>query len=129
MNFCGMCVCINFVFRINTFQAHSVYPAESHSRWLKRRTVLYIGAVPSKITNYRNCLCGFTMSELVLLQETNLQNSLFRPVNLTYDVFDGKGDNTPLVFLHGLFGSKSNFHSIAKSLVQRTGRKVLHNMQ
>ncbi|XP_026090214.1 protein ABHD11-like isoform X1 [Carassius auratus] len=47
------------------------------------------------------------------------------PVNLTYDVFDGKGDSTPLVFLHGLLGSKSNFHSIAKSLVQRTGRKVL----
>ncbi|XP_016376930.1 protein ABHD11-like [Sinocyclocheilus rhinocerous] len=47
------------------------------------------------------------------------------PVSLTYDVFDGKGDSTPLVFLHGLFGSKSNFHSIAKSLVQRTGRKVL----
>ncbi|XP_023844098.1 sn-1-specific diacylglycerol lipase ABHD11 [Salvelinus sp. IW2-2015] len=47
------------------------------------------------------------------------------PVNLTYEVFDGTGDGTPLVFLHGLFGSKSNFHSIAKSLVQRTGRKVL----
>ncbi|KAM3869355.1 sn-1-specific diacylglycerol lipase ABHD11 [Diretmus argenteus] len=47
------------------------------------------------------------------------------PVNLSYDVFDGKGESTPLVFLHGLFGSKSNFHSIAKSLVQRTGRKVL----
>lgn len=47
------------------------------------------------------------------------------PVSLTYDVFDGKGESTPLVFLHGLFGSKSNFHSIAKSLVQRTGRKVL----
>uniref|UniRef100_A0A3B4B6D9 sn-1-specific diacylglycerol lipase ABHD11 n=1 Tax=Periophthalmus magnuspinnatus TaxID=409849 RepID=A0A3B4B6D9_9GOBI len=46
-------------------------------------------------------------------------------VNLSYDVFDGKNDDTPLVFLHGLFGSKSNFHSIAKSLVQRTGRKVL----
>ncbi|XP_077403581.1 sn-1-specific diacylglycerol lipase ABHD11 [Vanacampus margaritifer] len=47
-------------------------------------------------------------------------------VNLTYDVFDGKGESgPPLVFLHGLFGSKSNFHSIAKSLVQRTGRKVL----
>ncbi|CAG08827.1 unnamed protein product [Tetraodon nigroviridis] len=45
------------------------------------------------------------------------------PVSVTYDVFDGKGDSTPLVFLHGLFGSKSNFHSIAKSLVQRTGRK------
>jgi len=45
-------------------------------------------------------------------------------VNLTYDVFDGTVDSTPLVFLHGLFGSKSNFYSIAKSLVQRTGRKV-----
>ncbi|XP_018586006.1 sn-1-specific diacylglycerol lipase ABHD11 isoform X2 [Scleropages formosus] len=42
-----------------------------------------------------------------------------------YDVFDGTGPGSPLVFLHGLFGSKSNFHSIAKSLVQRTGRKVL----
>ncbi|XP_004550252.2 sn-1-specific diacylglycerol lipase ABHD11 [Maylandia zebra] len=52
-------------------------------------------------------------------------SSLLSPVNLTYDVFDGKGESTPLVFLHGLFGSKSNFHSIAKSLVQRTGRKVL----
>uniref|UniRef100_A0A667WMN7 sn-1-specific diacylglycerol lipase ABHD11 n=1 Tax=Myripristis murdjan TaxID=586833 RepID=A0A667WMN7_9TELE len=50
---------------------------------------------------------------------------VFSPVNLSYDVFDGKGESTPLVFLHGLFGSKSNFHSIAKSLVQRTGRKVL----
>ncbi|XP_019751976.1 sn-1-specific diacylglycerol lipase ABHD11 [Hippocampus comes] len=56
------------------------------------------------------------------------------PVDLTYDVFDGNGESAaaaaaaaaaPLNFLHGLFGSKSNFHSIAKSLVQRTGRKVL----
>ncbi|KAM9332006.1 sn-1-specific diacylglycerol lipase ABHD11 [Pholidichthys leucotaenia] len=47
------------------------------------------------------------------------------PVSLSYDVFDGKGESTPLVFLHGLFGSKSNFFSIAKSLVERTGRKVL----
>lgn len=45
-------------------------------------------------------------------------------VNLSYDVYDGKEEGIPLVFLHGLFGSKSNFHSIAKSLVQRTGRKV-----
>ncbi|XP_048022766.1 protein ABHD11 isoform X2 [Megalobrama amblycephala] len=58
------------------------------------------------------------------LKETNYNISV-SSVNLTYDVFDGKVDSTPLVFLHGLFGSKSNFHSIAKSLVQRTGRKVL----
>ncbi|KAF6715787.1 Alpha/beta hydrolase domain-containing protein 11 [Oryzias melastigma] len=62
-------------------------------------------------------VCGMTL--------TVRSASSSSPVNLTYDVFDGKGESTPLVFLHGLFGSKSNFHSIAKSLVQRTGRKVL----
>ncbi|XP_049599658.1 sn-1-specific diacylglycerol lipase ABHD11 [Syngnathus scovelli] len=56
----------------------------------------------------------------------NASSASTSPLNLTYDVFDGKGDSAaPLVFLHGLFGSKSNFQSIAKSLVQRTGRKVL----
>nr|XP_033778057.1 protein ABHD11 isoform X1 [Geotrypetes seraphini] len=44
---------------------------------------------------------------------------------LSYDLFDGTVPDTPLVFLHGLFGSKSNFQSIAKVLVQKTGRKVL----
>ncbi|XP_067864196.1 sn-1-specific diacylglycerol lipase ABHD11 isoform X2 [Heptranchias perlo] len=38
---------------------------------------------------------------------------------------DGRNTETPLVFLHGLFGSKSNFYSIAKGVVQRTGRKVV----
>uniref|UniRef100_H3B128 sn-1-specific diacylglycerol lipase ABHD11 n=2 Tax=Latimeria chalumnae TaxID=7897 RepID=H3B128_LATCH len=46
-------------------------------------------------------------------------------VDLSYDVFDGPVSGPPLVFLHGLFGSKSNFQSIAKAVVQRTGRKVL----
>lgn len=31
---------------------------------------------------------------------------------------------TTLVFLHGLFGSKANFNSIAKALAQQTGRRV-----
>ncbi|XP_008330767.1 sn-1-specific diacylglycerol lipase ABHD11 isoform X1 [Cynoglossus semilaevis] len=61
--------------------------------------------------------CGVTLTVRTVCSSS--------PINLTYDVFDGKGESTPLVFLHGLFGSKSNFHSIAKSLVQRTGRKVL----
>ncbi|XP_078535633.1 sn-1-specific diacylglycerol lipase ABHD11 isoform X4 [Lissotriton helveticus] len=46
-------------------------------------------------------------------------------VTLAYDLFDGRVNEVPLVFLHGLFGSKSNFQSIAKALVQKTGRKVL----
>ncbi|KAG9265673.1 protein ABHD11 [Astyanax mexicanus] len=69
------------------------------------------------------CFCS-GVSRLDSARTDSAANST-SPVNLTYDVFDGKGDSTPLVFLHGLFGSKSNFHSIAKSLVQRTGRKVL----
>ncbi|XP_028938579.1 protein ABHD11 [Ornithorhynchus anatinus] len=48
-----------------------------------------------------------------------------RPVPLSYTQFDGPTQEAPLVFLHGLFGSKTNFQSIAKSLARQTGRKVL----
>ncbi|XP_032072342.1 protein ABHD11 isoform X1 [Thamnophis elegans] len=47
------------------------------------------------------------------------------PVPLSYAIFDGPSSEPPLVFLHGLFGSKSNFSSLAKKLVLQTGRKAL----
>ncbi|XP_061105844.1 protein ABHD11 isoform X2 [Conger conger] len=72
------------------------------------------------VTGPRGFCCGVSRKDSAWLDSAGSS-----PVNLTYDVFDGKGTDSPLVFLHGLFGSKSNFHSIAKSLVQRTGRKVL----
>ncbi|XP_053562317.1 protein ABHD11 [Bombina bombina] len=46
-------------------------------------------------------------------------------VALSYDLYDGSAPGSPLVLLHGLFGSKSNFQSIASALVRNTGRKVL----
>uniref|UniRef100_A0A8C5LVZ7 sn-1-specific diacylglycerol lipase ABHD11 n=1 Tax=Leptobrachium leishanense TaxID=445787 RepID=A0A8C5LVZ7_9ANUR len=46
-------------------------------------------------------------------------------VTLSYDVFEGKAAEPPLLLLHGLFGSKSNFQSIAKALVRKTNRTVL----
>uniref|UniRef100_A0A6I8SEX2 sn-1-specific diacylglycerol lipase ABHD11 n=1 Tax=Xenopus tropicalis TaxID=8364 RepID=A0A6I8SEX2_XENTR len=48
-----------------------------------------------------------------------------RVVDLSYDLYDGSAPGPPLVLLHGLFGSKSNFQSIARALVRKTGRKVL----
>ncbi|XP_067393831.1 sn-1-specific diacylglycerol lipase ABHD11 isoform X2 [Emydura macquarii macquarii] len=50
---------------------------------------------------------------------------LRRPLPLSYTVFDGPAPQPPLVFLHGLLGSKGNFRAIARALVQRSGRKVL----
>ncbi|CAM4573829.1 sn-1-specific diacylglycerol lipase ABHD11 [Lepidochelys kempii] len=47
------------------------------------------------------------------------------PLPLSYMVFDGPAPQPPLVFLHGLLGSKGNFRAIARALVQRSGRKVL----
>lgn len=47
-----------------------------------------------------------------------------RPLPLSYVVFDGPAPQPPLVFLHGLLGSKGNFRAIARALVQRSGRKV-----
>uniref|UniRef100_A0A8C8YD23 sn-1-specific diacylglycerol lipase ABHD11 n=1 Tax=Panthera leo TaxID=9689 RepID=A0A8C8YD23_PANLE len=48
-----------------------------------------------------------------------------RSVLLSYRLLDGEEARPALVFLHGLFGSKTNFNSIAKALAQQTGRRVL----
>ncbi|PNI92542.1 ABHD11 isoform 10, partial [Pan troglodytes] len=48
-----------------------------------------------------------------------------RPLPLSYRLLDGEAALPAVVFLHGLFGSKTNFNSIAKILAQQTGRRVL----
>ncbi|XP_032287030.1 protein ABHD11 [Phoca vitulina] len=48
-----------------------------------------------------------------------------RSVLLSYKLLDGEATRPALVFLHGLFGSKTNFNSIAKALAHQTGRRVL----
>ncbi|XP_006155037.1 protein ABHD11 isoform X1 [Tupaia chinensis] len=48
-----------------------------------------------------------------------------RPLPLSYKLLDGEAALPAVVFLHGLFGSKTNFNSIAKALAQQTGRRVL----
>ncbi|XP_077167392.1 sn-1-specific diacylglycerol lipase ABHD11 isoform X2 [Paroedura picta] len=52
-------------------------------------------------------------------------SNVMTPLSLSYTVFDGPSPQPPLVFLHGLFGSKNNFQSLAKKLVLQTGRQVL----
>ncbi|XP_074246381.1 sn-1-specific diacylglycerol lipase ABHD11 isoform X1 [Saimiri boliviensis] len=47
-----------------------------------------------------------------------------RPLPLSYRLLDGDAALPAVVFLHGLFGSKTNFNSIAKALAQQTGRRV-----
>ncbi|GAB5582810.1 protein ABHD11 [Prionailurus iriomotensis] len=47
-----------------------------------------------------------------------------RSVLLSYKLLDGEAARPALVFLHGLFGSKTNFNSIAKALAQQTGRRA-----
>ncbi|XP_005396822.1 PREDICTED: alpha/beta hydrolase domain-containing protein 11 [Chinchilla lanigera] len=48
-----------------------------------------------------------------------------RPLPLSYKLLDGEAALPAIVLLHGLFGSKTNFNSIAKALAQQTGRRVL----
>lgn len=47
-----------------------------------------------------------------------------RSVPLSYKLLDGEAARPALVFLHGLFGCKTNFNFVAKALAQQTGRKV-----
>ncbi|XP_012888645.1 PREDICTED: alpha/beta hydrolase domain-containing protein 11 isoform X4 [Dipodomys ordii] len=48
-----------------------------------------------------------------------------RPLPLSYKLLDGEATLPAVVFLHGLFGSKTNFSSIAKAVAGQTGRRVL----
>ncbi|XP_061418206.1 protein ABHD11 isoform X2 [Lethenteron reissneri] len=53
-----------------------------------------------------------------------------KPVPLAYDVVvaaaSGEGAaRPPVVFLHGLFGSRANFTSLSRALAQRTGRTMV----
>ncbi|XP_051891608.1 protein ABHD11 isoform X2 [Pristis pectinata] len=68
---------------------------------------------------------GAGRSPLLLLPRVVSGAAGGRPVDLAYHLMDGRNSETPLVFLHGLLGSKSNFYSIAKALFQRTGRTVV----
>lgn len=52
-------------------------------------------------------------------------NADSRPLPLSYNLLDGDATLPAIVLLHGLFGSKTNFNSLAKAMVQRTGRRVL----
>ncbi|NXJ69746.1 ABHDB protein, partial [Rostratula benghalensis] len=46
-------------------------------------------------------------------------------VPLAHAVLGGGGDRLPLVLLHGLFGSRGNFQTVAKALVRGGSGKVL----
>ncbi|KAM4820614.1 sn-1-specific diacylglycerol lipase ABHD11 [Thomomys bottae] len=48
-----------------------------------------------------------------------------RPLPLSYKLLDGEPTLPAVVFLHGLFGSKTNFSSVAKAVARLTGRRVL----
>lgn len=49
------------------------------------------------------------------------------PVDLSYSSFQqhGKSDNQPLVMIHGMFGAKKNFESLAKAFSMNTNRQVI----
>ncbi|CAD1808041.1 Alpha/beta hydrolase family protein [Candida parapsilosis] len=54
-----------------------------------------------------------------------LSGAPIETVDLVYDEFEAHNSNkSPLVFLHGLFGSKSNNRTVAKQLSERLDRNV-----
>uniref|UniRef100_A0A8C3UJ19 sn-1-specific diacylglycerol lipase ABHD11 n=1 Tax=Catharus ustulatus TaxID=91951 RepID=A0A8C3UJ19_CATUS len=61
-------------------------------------------------------------SQLGLLSRLDSPSSLSlswaRRLPVAYEEVEGRRDRTPLVLLHGLFGSQGNFKTVAKTLVQ-----------
>ncbi|XP_070571671.1 sn-1-specific diacylglycerol lipase ABHD11-like [Ptychodera flava] len=46
-----------------------------------------------------------------------------RPVELSHHTYDGH--DPPIIYLHGLFGSKANWQSVAKNINRKTNRKTI----
>jgi pimeloyl-ACP methyl ester carboxylesterase len=49
----------------------------------------------------------------------------FRTISMSYNRFNGSASKTPLIILHGLFGSKQNWNSLAKQLNRQLQRTVV----
>ncbi|XP_065780892.1 sn-1-specific diacylglycerol lipase ABHD11 isoform X2 [Muntiacus reevesi] len=81
--------------------------------WRRAWTLPYRGLGPS----------SSSFSRLPIASSSSQGGTEPRPVPLSYKLLDGEAASPPLVFLHGLFGSKTNFNSIAKALAQQTGRR------
>ena len=83
--------------------------------WSRAWTLPYRGLGPS----------SSSFSRLPIARGSSQGGTEPRPVPLSYKLLDGEAASPPLVFLHGLFGSKTNFGSIPKTLAQQIGRRVL----
>uniref|UniRef100_A0A4W2HEN2 sn-1-specific diacylglycerol lipase ABHD11 n=1 Tax=Bos indicus x Bos taurus TaxID=30522 RepID=A0A4W2HEN2_BOBOX len=70
-------------------------------------------------------LSNSSFSRLPIAPSSSQGGTEPRPVRLSYKLLDGEAASPALVFLHGLFGSKTNFNFVAKTLAQQTGRRVL----
>lgn len=84
--------------------------------WACARRLPYRGLIPSRTSFSRVHIAP---------SSSGPGGSEPRPVPLSYKLLDGEAALPALVFLHGLFGCKTNFNSIAKALAQQTGRRVL----
>ncbi|XP_010817818.1 sn-1-specific diacylglycerol lipase ABHD11 isoform X2 [Bos indicus] len=68
-------------------------------------------------------LSNSSFSRLPIAPSSSQGGTEPRPVRLSYKLLDGEAASPALVFLHGLFGSKTNFNFVAKTLAQQTGRR------
>lgn len=63
-------------------------------------------------------------------REINNTSQYAAPVKLAYASYEstkessGKTSVAPIMIMHGLFGSKSNWNSLAKAIHQKTNRKL-----
>lgn len=61
-----------------------------------------------------------------LTRELHVSNYLNSDVKLSYASYDAsKSDKPPVIIMHGLFGSKNNWNTLAKAINQQTKRQVI----
>ncbi|CAK9796050.1 Protein ABHD11 [Anthophora quadrimaculata] len=76
----------------------------------------------------QNFISPFITSYLSSKQIRNNSDSV-TPVKLAYASYESMNENNvsknPVIIMHGLFGSKTNWNSLSKTIHQQTHRKVI----
>ncbi|XP_057322391.1 protein ABHD11-like [Microplitis mediator] len=84
--------------------------------------------VTNKIKQLTKNKLIFKCPKKLLTRQLHVSNYLNDPVKLSYvsyDTFKSSSELSPVIIMHGLFGSKNNWNSLAKSINQQTKRQVI----
>lgn len=92
-----------------------------------------MSCIPLRFLNYPRCAKKILITLRSIKTSTNITEETYEPVNISYATYEStrsyipNEEPAPLIVMHGLFGSRTNWNSHCKAFHQKTvpQRKVI----